>query len=122
MLDIARPLDELTGSFLRVVYAADRESRTRGLSTKKSIGRTAPKILCFARYDTPAHCIPPQPLNWFRNSDRLLEGALKIRVASKNGVANSASIITLSFRKTIVYKYSCSTRTTTRLAARSSFI
>jgi Acetyltransferase (GNAT) domain len=51
--------------------------------------------------------LPPQPLNWFRGLIAAFGNDLKIRVASKNGVA-VATILTLSHKKSIVYKYGCS--------------
>lgn len=51
--------------------------------------------------------LPPQPLKWFRGLIAAFGRDLKIRVASKNGVA-VASILTLSHKKTMVYKYGCS--------------
>lgn len=53
------------------------------------------------------HCLPPQPLSWFRALIRTFGDNLKIRVASKDGVA-IASIITLSHKHSMVYKYGCS--------------
>jgi lipid II:glycine glycyltransferase (peptidoglycan interpeptide bridge formation enzyme) len=51
--------------------------------------------------------LPPQPLAWFRGLIAEFGMDLKIRVASKDGVA-LASILTLSHKKTMVYKYGCS--------------
>lgn len=53
------------------------------------------------------HCIPPQPLSWFRALIRAFGDDLKIRVASKGDVP-IASIITLSHKHSMVYKYGCS--------------
>ncbi len=53
------------------------------------------------------HRLPPQPLDWFRNLIRCLSGSLKIRVVSKDGQA-AASIITLFYKNSMVYKYGCS--------------
>lgn len=51
--------------------------------------------------------LPPQPLSWFRGLIAAFGNDLKIRVASKDGVA-VASILTLSHKRTMVYKYGCS--------------
>ena len=51
--------------------------------------------------------LPPQPLAWFRGLIAVFGNDLKIRVASKNGVA-VASILTLSHKKSMIYKYGCS--------------
>lgn len=51
--------------------------------------------------------LPPQPLKWFRSLTASFGKNLKIRFALKNG-APIASILTLSHRKTVTYKYGCS--------------
>jgi hypothetical protein len=53
------------------------------------------------------HQLPPQPRNWYRNLLACLGDAIDIHVASKNDHP-VASIITLRFRDTVVYKYGCS--------------
>jgi Acetyltransferase (GNAT) domain len=53
------------------------------------------------------HQLPPQPVTWFRNLIACLGDRLTIRVASKNGKP-IASIITLSYKRCVVYKYGCS--------------
>jgi hypothetical protein len=51
--------------------------------------------------------LPPQPVAWFRGLIAAFGADLKIRVASKDG-RPVASILTLSHKKTMVYKYGCS--------------
>jgi hypothetical protein len=51
--------------------------------------------------------LPPQPLAWFRGLISSFGADLQIRVASKDG-RPVASILTLSHKKTMVYKYGCS--------------
>lgn len=53
------------------------------------------------------HRLPPQPREWFQSLIAAFGSDLKIRVASKGDVA-VASILTLSHKKTVVYKYGCS--------------
>jgi CelD/BcsL family acetyltransferase involved in cellulose biosynthesis len=53
--------------------------------------------------------VPPQPLAWFRNLITGLGDKLTIWVASKDGQA-VASILTLRYKDTLVYKYGCSDR------------
>ena len=53
------------------------------------------------------HNVPPQPIEWFRNLLTLLRDQLTIRVASYRQQP-VASILTLSHRDTLVYKYGCS--------------
>jgi len=51
--------------------------------------------------------LPPQPLAWFRNLADCMGGKLKLHVVSKDGKA-IASILTLRFRRSLVYKYGAS--------------
>jgi hypothetical protein len=53
------------------------------------------------------HQLPPQPLAWFRNLLECLGDRARIHVASKDGQP-IASILTLFFKNTLVYKYGCS--------------
>jgi hypothetical protein len=53
------------------------------------------------------HQLPPQPLSWFRNLLDCLGDRAKIHVVSKDGQP-IASIVTLFFKNTLVYKYGCS--------------
>ena len=51
--------------------------------------------------------LPPHPRAWFRSLVDCLGDKIKLRIASKTGQA-IASIITISFKETLVYKYGCS--------------
>jgi len=51
--------------------------------------------------------LPPQPLLWFRSLIAAFGDALKIRVACK-GKVPVASILTLTHRQSMTYKYGCS--------------
>ncbi|MDH3599803.1 MAG: GNAT family N-acetyltransferase [Candidatus Tectomicrobia bacterium] len=53
------------------------------------------------------HQLPPQPIAWFRHLIDCLGEHLTIRVASKDAKP-VASIITLSYKQTTIYKYGCS--------------
>lgn len=53
------------------------------------------------------HKLPPQPIEWFRNLIACLGDRLRIHVAFKDGQA-IASILTLRYARTLVYKYGCS--------------
>jgi len=61
------------------------------------------------------HQIPPQPVGWFRNLVALLGDSVKIRVVSKDQTP-IASILTLSYNGSVVYKYGCSDATYNNLA------
>jgi lipid II:glycine glycyltransferase (peptidoglycan interpeptide bridge formation enzyme) len=51
--------------------------------------------------------LPPQPLAWFRSLIASFGSDLKIRVAYQSGLP-IASILTLSHKRSLVYKYGCS--------------
>lgn len=53
------------------------------------------------------HQLPPQPIVWFENLVDCLGESLTIRVVSKDGQP-IASIMTLGFKTSLVYKYGCS--------------
>jgi CelD/BcsL family acetyltransferase involved in cellulose biosynthesis len=53
------------------------------------------------------HQLPPQPRSWFQNLIDCFGDSLKIRVALK-GTQPVASILTITHKKTLVYKYGCS--------------
>ena len=53
------------------------------------------------------HGVPVQPRAWFRNLITFVGDGLQIQVASKDGQP-VASIMTLRFKQTVVYKYGCS--------------
>jgi hypothetical protein len=53
------------------------------------------------------HGLPPQPLIWFRNLRDFLGESLTIHIGSKNEQP-IAAILTLSHKRTLVYKYGCS--------------
>ncbi len=53
------------------------------------------------------HGLPPQPIQWFKNIIACLGDKAKVRVAFKDG-RPIASIVTLRYRNTLVYKYGCS--------------
>lgn len=53
------------------------------------------------------HKLPPQPATWFRNLAHCLGDQLTIQVLSKDADP-VASIITLNYRESVVYKYGCS--------------
>jgi hypothetical protein len=53
------------------------------------------------------HGIPPQPIQWFRSILHCLPDQAKVRVAFKDGMP-VASILTLTDRKTMIYKYGAS--------------
>ena len=53
------------------------------------------------------HMLPPQPASWFRNIMDCLGEMATIHMLSKDGIPVS-SILTLSYKRSLVYKYGCS--------------
>ncbi|QHS50707.1 GNAT family N-acetyltransferase [Edaphobacter sp. 12200R-103] len=53
------------------------------------------------------HRLPPPPVSWIRNLAHAFGDRLKIHMMSKDGVP-AASILTITHKQTIVYKYGCS--------------
>jgi len=53
------------------------------------------------------HKLPPQPAAWFENIVDCLGDAVTIHVASKDATP-VASILTLKYKRSLVYKYGCS--------------
>jgi CelD/BcsL family acetyltransferase involved in cellulose biosynthesis len=62
------------------------------------------------------HKLPPQPAEWFRNLAAILGEQFSIHVAYLED-RPIASIVTLSFKNTIVYKYGCSDAAVNSLGA-----
>ena len=91
-------------SVQRKIRRAERESLGYSEGTSPSHLAQFYKLLVLTRR---RHCLPPQPLKWFRSLISAFGKDLKIRVALK-GDTPIASILTLSHGKTITYKYGCS--------------
>jgi hypothetical protein len=97
----------------RAIRRAEREDLTYESGTSNRLLASFYRLLRMTRR---RHGLPPQPLAWFRNLTALLGDRLTIHVASKGGQP-IAGIVTLSFKKTIVYKYGGSDATHHRLGA-----
>jgi lipid II:glycine glycyltransferase (peptidoglycan interpeptide bridge formation enzyme) len=88
----------------RKIRRAEREKLQYEEGTSEDLLQKFYRLLVMTRR---RQYLPPQPLSWFRGLIAAFGTDLKIRVASKDGVA-VASILTLSHKKTMVYKYGCS--------------
>jgi|SRR5215469_3493098 len=108
-LSLDRDLDQIYKGFHKsCVQRKIRRAEREGLTYSE--GRSAAEIEQFYRLlllTHRRHGIPPQPLSWFRNLVDSFGPNLKIRLASKNGRA-LASIVTLTYKQSMVYKYGCS--------------
>lgn len=108
-LDLRPPERQLFHAFhkdcvQRKIRRAERETLTYEAGASDAILRKFYALLVMTRR---RQGLPPQPLAWFRGLIAAFGSDLRIRVASKNGVP-VASILTLSHKKTVVYKYGCS--------------
>jgi hypothetical protein len=88
----------------RRIRRAEREGVTYEEGNSEELLRKFYQLMVLTRR---RHQLPPQPLDWFRNLSQTLGDSLKIRVALRER-RPVASIITLRFRDTEVYKYGCS--------------
>jgi Acetyltransferase (GNAT) domain len=88
----------------RKIRRAEREQLTYETGRSQSLLEKFRYLLLLTRR---RHRLPPQPAAWFQNLTTYLGDQLMIRVASKDDIP-IASVITLSYKKSIVYKYGCS--------------
>jgi CelD/BcsL family acetyltransferase involved in cellulose biosynthesis len=88
----------------RKIRRAERESLQYEEGTSETLLKKFYRLVVMTRR---RQLLPPQPLNWFRSLLACFGTDVKIRVASKDGLP-VASILTLSHRKSMVYKYGCS--------------
>jgi len=88
----------------RKIRRAEREKLQYEEGTSEDLLQKFYRLLVMTRR---RQYLPPQPLNWFKGLIDVFGKNLKIRVASKDGVA-IASILTLSHKKAMIYKYGCS--------------
>ena len=91
-------------SVQRKIRRAEREQLTYEEGISERLLRQFYRLMILTRR---RHGLPPQPLIWFRNVIRTLQDKVKIRMASKDGIP-MASILTISHKRSLVYKYGCS--------------
>jgi GNAT acetyltransferase-like protein len=85
----------------RAVRRAEREGLTYESGRSD---RLLDRFYRLLRMTRRRHGLPPQPLAWFRNLIACLGDRMTIHLASKDDQP-IASILTLSFKKTVFYKY-----------------
>ena len=105
-LDLTRTEERIFGGFhhsstQRAIRRAEREGLTYESGTSEALLSSFYRLLRLTRR---RHGLPPQPIAWFQNLAACLGEQLTIHVASKDGLP-VASILTLRFKKTMVYKY-----------------
>ncbi len=108
-VDLKPSLDELFRSF-------DKSSIQRGIRQGEKLGlkyeegtshELLTKFYALQVLTRRRHQLPPQPFKWFENLVKLLSKEAKIRLISR-GDQPVASILTLLYKKTMLYKYGCS--------------
>ncbi len=108
-IDLRPELDEVFRNFHKsCVQSKIGKAEKEGLTYED--GRTESLLMKFYHLlllTRRRHQLPPQPLVWFRNLMDCLGDKLSIRIASKDG-RPIASIVTLAYKSSLVYKYGCS--------------
>jgi len=108
-LDVTPSLEKLfrglhKDSIQRKIRRAEREALAYEEGRSELLLRKFYRLFLATRR---RHTLPPQPFAWFRNLVDCLGDHLKVRVASKNEKP-VASMLTLSYQDTLIYKYGCS--------------
>lgn len=88
----------------RKIKRAERESLTLETGNTGDLLRKFRHLQLLTRR---RHKLPPQPATWFDNLARYLGENLRIYVLSKDGIP-AASILTISYKNVLMYKYGCS--------------
>jgi len=91
----------------RKIRRAEREGLTYSEGTSGKLLQQFYRLLLVTHR---RHRVLPQPISWFCNLIDCLGESIKIRVASARGVP-VASIVTLTHKRSMVYKYGCSDAT-----------
>jgi hypothetical protein len=108
-LDLRPNLDSLYGGLhkscvQRKIQRAEQENLEYEEGRSESILAKFYHLLLLTRR---RHQLPPQPLEWFRNLLDCVGDGATIHMVSKDGQP-VASILTLFYKQTLVYKYGCS--------------
>jgi hypothetical protein len=88
----------------RKIRRAEREDLVYNSGRSEALLRKFYSLLLRTRR---RHCLPPQPLRWFRNLMGSMSDNLTIRLVSKNDCP-VAAMLSLSHKTTVTYKYGCS--------------
>lgn len=108
-IDLRRDLETIYRGFhdscvRRKIKRAERENLTLESGNSQELLDKFRHLLLLTRL---RHKLPPQPATWYRNLARCLGDKLTIHLLSKDGVP-AASILTLSYKNSLMYKYGCS--------------
>jgi CelD/BcsL family acetyltransferase involved in cellulose biosynthesis len=115
-LDLRSSVEELFRGFhrdciQRKIQRAERETLNYEDGRSESLLTRFYRLLVQTRRRQQ---LPPQPPAWFRNLMEQMGDQLKIRLVSKDAEP-VASILTLRYKDTLVYKYGCSDRKFSKL-------
>jgi lipid II:glycine glycyltransferase (peptidoglycan interpeptide bridge formation enzyme) len=107
-LDISQSLDEITKGFnksnvLRKIRSERNDLRLEEGRSESLLDNFYGLLLLTRR----KHQLPPQPRSWFSNLIDCMQDRLMIRMLFKDDMP-VASVLTLSFKQVVTYKYSCS--------------
>jgi Acetyltransferase (GNAT) domain len=105
-LNLQRTLDDIfrglhKDSTQRKIKRARREGLTCELGCSERFLDRFYELLVSTRR---RHHVPPQPRSWFSNLMRCMGNQMKIWIAARQGLP-VAGIVTLQFKRTLVYKY-----------------
>jgi hypothetical protein len=108
-LDLRRSKEEIFRRFhkdcvQRKIRRAEREKLRYEQGVSELLLREFYRLLVMTRR---RQGLPPQPLAWFRGLITAFRSNLQVRVAYKDNLP-VASILTLSHKRSMVYKYGCS--------------
>jgi hypothetical protein len=108
-LDLRPTLDTIFRNFhrscvQRKIHRAERENLDYEAGRSESLLAKFYHLLLLTRR---RHRLPPQPLAWFQNLTACLGDRLVIHLVSKEGQP-VASVLTILFKNSLVYKYGCS--------------
>jgi hypothetical protein len=88
----------------RKIRRAEKEQLEYEVGSSEEMLREFYRLLITTRR---RHRLPPQPFAWFRNLRDCFGESFRIRIARKAG-RPLASILTLRYKQSLVYKYGCS--------------
>jgi CelD/BcsL family acetyltransferase involved in cellulose biosynthesis len=108
-IDLRPEADEIYRSFhdsciRRKIKKADRENLVYESGRSAELLHKFRHLLLLTRR---RHKLPPQPASWFRNVAHSLGEMMTVHVLSKDNVP-VASIVTLRYKQSLIYKYGCS--------------
>jgi hypothetical protein len=108
-IDLRADLEQIYRGFhdscvRRKIKRAEREKLTLESGNSSALLDKFRHLLLLTRR---RHKLPPQPAEWFNNLARCFGDNLTVHLLSKDACP-AASILTLTYKQTVMYKYGCS--------------